>query len=133
MLHVEGSHRGSGTSFTVFCFAGTGYLTACFALMVGPQGRAVGVEHIPELVSSSIPNIEKSAAGTLLREGSLSVHVGGMSSETLKWKLTQKKTKLTVLLICNENLLSISLCTGNKTPAFFQFVSFQWINCRLRL
>ncbi|KAF3438658.1 hypothetical protein FNV43_RR21422 [Rhamnella rubrinervis] len=39
--------------------SGTGYLTACFALMVGPQGRTVGVEHIPELVASSIQNIEK--------------------------------------------------------------------------
>ncbi|KAH7549797.1 hypothetical protein JRO89_XS13G0083700 [Xanthoceras sorbifolium] len=56
--------------------SGTGYLTACFALMVGPQGRAVGVEHIPELVTSSIKNIEKSAAAPLLKEGSLSVHVG---------------------------------------------------------
>ncbi|XP_050122011.1 protein-L-isoaspartate O-methyltransferase 1-like isoform X2 [Malus sylvestris] len=56
--------------------SGTGYLTACFGLMVGPQGRAVGVEHIPELVSSSITNIEKSAAGKLLKEGSLSVHLG---------------------------------------------------------
>ncbi|CAB4280661.1 unnamed protein product [Prunus armeniaca] len=56
--------------------SGTGYLTACFALMVGPQGRAVGVEHIPELVSSSIENIKKSAAAPLLKEGSLSVHVG---------------------------------------------------------
>ncbi|KAL9439080.1 hypothetical protein AB3S75_024693 [Citrus x aurantiifolia] len=56
--------------------SGTGYLTACFALMVGPQGRAVGVEHIPELVASSIQNIEKSAAAPLLKEGSLSVHVG---------------------------------------------------------
>ncbi|KAL2346976.1 hypothetical protein Fmac_000976 [Flemingia macrophylla] len=28
--------------------SGTGYLTACFAMMVGPRGRAVGVEHIPE-------------------------------------------------------------------------------------
>ncbi|GAV83968.1 PCMT domain-containing protein [Cephalotus follicularis] len=56
--------------------SGTGYLTACFALMVGPQGRAVGVEHIPELVTSSIKNIEKSAAASLLKEGSLSVHVG---------------------------------------------------------
>ncbi|XP_059441129.1 protein-L-isoaspartate O-methyltransferase 1-like isoform X2 [Corylus avellana] len=55
--------------------SGTGYLTACFALMVGPQGRAVGVEHIPELVSSSIQNIQKSAAAPLLKEGSLSVHV----------------------------------------------------------
>ncbi|XP_059657219.1 protein-L-isoaspartate O-methyltransferase 1-like isoform X2 [Cornus florida] len=56
--------------------SGTGYLTACFALMVGPQGRAVGVEHIPELVTSSIENIQKSAAAPLLKEGSLSVHDG---------------------------------------------------------
>ncbi|XP_022987121.1 protein-L-isoaspartate O-methyltransferase 1-like isoform X3 [Cucurbita maxima] len=56
--------------------SGTGYLTACFALMVGPEGRAVGVEHIPELVASSIKNIEKSAAAPLLKKGSLSVHVG---------------------------------------------------------
>lgn len=56
--------------------SGTGYLTACFALMVGPEGHAVGVEHIPELVASSIQNIKKSAAAPLLKEGSLSVHVG---------------------------------------------------------
>lgn len=56
--------------------SGTGYLTACFALMVGPEGRAVGVEHIPELVDSSIQNIKKSAAASSLKEGSLSVHVG---------------------------------------------------------
>ncbi|KAL9255343.1 Protein-L-isoaspartate O-methyltransferase-like protein [Drosera capensis] len=56
--------------------SGTGYLTACFAMMVGPQGRAVGVEHIPELVAQSITNIEKSAATPLLKDGSLSVHVG---------------------------------------------------------
>ncbi|KAF5743712.1 protein-L-isoaspartate O-methyltransferase 1 isoform X2 [Tripterygium wilfordii] len=56
--------------------SGTGYLTACFALMVGPQGRVVGVEHIPELVTESIKNIDKSAAAPLLKEGSLSIHVG---------------------------------------------------------
>ncbi|RDX74636.1 Protein-L-isoaspartate O-methyltransferase 1, partial [Mucuna pruriens] len=56
--------------------SGTGYLTACFGVMVGPQGRAVGVEHIPELVSFSIENIQKSAAATLLKDGSLSVHAG---------------------------------------------------------
>ncbi|THU71083.1 hypothetical protein C4D60_Mb08t31810 [Musa balbisiana] len=55
--------------------SGTGYLTACFAMMVGPQGRAVGVEHIPELVDFSINNIKNSAASTLLKEGSLSVRV----------------------------------------------------------
>ncbi|KAF9667950.1 hypothetical protein SADUNF_Sadunf15G0076300 [Salix dunnii] len=62
--------------FTLFIFEGTGYLTACFALMVGPQGRAIGVEHIPELANSSLKNIEKSAAAPLLKEGSLSIHVG---------------------------------------------------------
>lgn len=61
-------------------FAGTGYLTGCFALMVGPQGRAVGVEHIPELVSFSIENIKKSAASQSLKDGSLSVHGGGTVS-----------------------------------------------------
>lgn len=54
-------------------------MTACFAMMVGPEGRAVGVEHIPELVASSMENIKKSAAAPLLKEGSLSVHVGGTS------------------------------------------------------
>lgn len=55
--------------------SGTGYLTACFAMMVGPQGRAVGVEHIPELVTSSIENIKRSAASSSLKDGSLSIHV----------------------------------------------------------
>lgn len=56
---------------------GTGYLTACFAVMVGSQGRCVGVEHIPELVASSMKNIEASAASPLVKEGSLALHVGG--------------------------------------------------------
>ncbi|OAY68645.1 protein-L-isoaspartate O-methyltransferase-like isoform X2 [Ananas comosus] len=55
--------------------SGTGYLTACFAMMVGPQGRAVGIEHIPELVAASIENIKRSAAAQLLKDGSLSIHV----------------------------------------------------------
>ena len=49
--------------------------------MVGPEGRTVGVEHIPELVASSIQNIQKSAAEPLLKDGSLSVHTGGNVSE----------------------------------------------------
>lgn len=55
--------------------SGTGYLTACFALMVGQQGRVVGVEHIPELATTSIDNVRKSAAKQLMEEGSLSIHV----------------------------------------------------------
>ncbi|CAH9109877.1 unnamed protein product [Cuscuta epithymum] len=56
--------------------SGTGYLTACFAQMVGPQGQAVGVDHIPELVTLSIENVQKSAAAPLLKDGSLSLHIG---------------------------------------------------------
>lgn len=56
--------------------SGSGYLTACFAMMVGPEGRAIGVEHVPELVVESIENIKRSAASHLLEEGSLSIHVG---------------------------------------------------------
>ncbi|KAJ4772347.1 Protein-L-isoaspartate O-methyltransferase [Rhynchospora pubera] len=54
--------------------SGTGYLTACFAMMVGPQGCVVGVEHIPDLVSFSIDNIKKSVAEPLLNGDSLSIH-----------------------------------------------------------
>lgn len=50
-----------------------GYLTACFAMMVGPQGRAVGVDHIPELVAYSIDNSREA----------LSVHAAGMPSNML--------------------------------------------------
>ena len=39
--------------------SGTGYLTACFAVMVGKTGKVVGVEHIPELAKQSIHNIER--------------------------------------------------------------------------
>jgi len=56
--------------------SGTGYLTACLAMMVGPQGCAVGVEHIPELVTVSIENVKKSKAALLLADGSLSLNVG---------------------------------------------------------
>lgn len=62
---------------SVLC-VGTGYLTACFAMMVGPQGRVVGIEHIPELVSSSIENIKRSAAASSIKDGFLTVHVAGV-------------------------------------------------------
>ncbi|XP_058801528.1 protein-L-isoaspartate(D-aspartate) O-methyltransferase-like [Phymastichus coffea] len=37
--------------------SGSGYLTACMAHMVGPRGRVLGIEHIPELVKISIKNV----------------------------------------------------------------------------
>ncbi|KAG0583137.1 hypothetical protein M758_3G113800 [Ceratodon purpureus] len=56
--------------------AGTGYLTAIFALMVGDTGRSVGVEHIPELTATAVANVQKSNAARLLNIGSLSLHTG---------------------------------------------------------
>ncbi|MCO5605743.1 hypothetical protein L7F22_059927 [Adiantum nelumboides] len=54
--------------------SGSGYLTAVFAIMVGENGRAVGVEHIPELVQRSIEAIKKGKAAHLLESGKLSIH-----------------------------------------------------------
>ncbi|XP_040413469.1 protein-L-isoaspartate(D-aspartate) O-methyltransferase-like isoform X3 [Cygnus olor] len=64
--------------------SGSGYLTACFARMVssrdsspseqeapeqmGPTGKAVGVEHIKELVNESIRNVQEDDP-TLLSSG----------------------------------------------------------------
>lgn len=39
--------------------SGSGYLTACMGYMVGKTGKAVGIDHIDELVAMSKHNIEK--------------------------------------------------------------------------
>ncbi|GFR81356.1 protein-L-isoaspartate O-methyltransferase [Elysia marginata] len=39
--------------------SGSGYLTACMAMMVGKSGKAIGIDHIPELVEESRVNINK--------------------------------------------------------------------------
>ncbi|RRT72509.1 hypothetical protein B296_00020445 [Ensete ventricosum] len=82
LVQVYTLPRRCGIKLTPACDfeTGTGYLTACFAIMVGPQGCAVGVEHIPELVASSINSIKRSAASLMLDEGSLSVHAAGTST-----------------------------------------------------
>ncbi|GLJ30313.1 hypothetical protein SUGI_0599700 [Cryptomeria japonica] len=55
--------------------SGSGYLSAVFALMVGENGRTVGVEHIPQLVKRSVDSIKKGPAAHLLEKGALSIHV----------------------------------------------------------
>ena len=62
--------------------SGSGYLTACMGMMVGPKGKVVGIDHIPELVQMSIQNMNKSNSdllesgcvkliGTIIRESIL--------------------------------------------------------------
>ncbi|XP_053115043.1 protein-L-isoaspartate(D-aspartate) O-methyltransferase-like isoform X1 [Hemicordylus capensis] len=55
--------------------SGSGYLTACFARMVGPTGKAVGIEHIEELVHESMRNVREDDP-TLLSSGRVKLLVG---------------------------------------------------------
>jgi len=45
--------------------SGSGYLTACMALMVGETGRVVGIDHIPDLVEMSVQNVRKEHANLI--------------------------------------------------------------------
>ncbi|ESO91971.1 hypothetical protein LOTGIDRAFT_178722 [Lottia gigantea] len=57
--------------------SGSGYLTACMALMVGAKGKAVGIDHIDELVEGSLTNVQKDPKlGKLLDRGQLMFVVG---------------------------------------------------------
>lgn len=39
--------------------SGSGYLTVCMALLVGEKGKAIGIDHIPELIEMSSENVRK--------------------------------------------------------------------------
>ena len=57
--------------------SGSGYLTACMAIMVGASGKAVGIDHIPELVNKSMDNIRKDhKLANLMLSGQLSLVTG---------------------------------------------------------
>jgi len=57
--------------------SGTGYLTACMGIMVGDGGKAVGIDHIDELVSSSITNLKKDPlTERMLQKGQIKMTVG---------------------------------------------------------
>ena len=68
--HIEGSELQA-----LDVGSGSGYLTTAMAYLVQPNGRAVGVEHIPQLVERSQEAAQRVpfAAG-LLRDGVLSFH-----------------------------------------------------------
>ncbi|KAL2642853.1 hypothetical protein R1flu_010440 [Riccia fluitans] len=56
--------------------SGSGYLSAVFGIMVGENGKAVGVEVIPELVERSKRDIKRTPAGPLLEKGIIEIHAG---------------------------------------------------------
>ncbi|KAG7154787.1 L-isoaspartate(D-aspartate) O-methyltransferase-like [Homarus americanus] len=55
--------------------SGSGYLTACMGHMVGETGRAVGIDHINELIKFSQDNIQKDSP-ELLTSGVVKLVVG---------------------------------------------------------
>uniref|UniRef100_A0A8C5MQA8 Protein-L-isoaspartate O-methyltransferase n=1 Tax=Leptobrachium leishanense TaxID=445787 RepID=A0A8C5MQA8_9ANUR len=55
--------------------SGSGYLTACFARMVGNTGKVVGIEHIEHLISNAIQNVQRDDP-TLLSSGRIQFVVG---------------------------------------------------------
>ncbi|OAD61278.1 Protein-L-isoaspartate(D-aspartate) O-methyltransferase [Eufriesea mexicana] len=55
--------------------SGSGYLTACMAIMIGPNGLAIGMDHIPELEAFARENIQKDNP-ELLRSGRIQLVVG---------------------------------------------------------
>jgi len=64
--------------------SGSGYLTVCMALLLGPQGKAIGLDHSQDLIRQSEVNVSKSHKD-LLSQGTLIFKVGegmeGLRSE----------------------------------------------------
>ncbi|KAI3653741.1 hypothetical protein MP228_001688 [Amoeboaphelidium protococcarum] len=55
--------------------SGSGYLSACFARVIGPTGHVVGIDHVPSLVDQSIENVRRDDA-TLIESGRLQLIAG---------------------------------------------------------
>jgi len=67
---VEGAH-------VLDVGSGSGYLTACMAILVGKTGIAVGIDHIEELVQMSMNNVNHDpVASALLSSGNLQLVTG---------------------------------------------------------
>ncbi|MFT7817301.1 protein-L-isoaspartate(D-aspartate) O-methyltransferase-like, partial [Arapaima gigas] len=54
---------------------GQGYLTTLYKMQVGPTGRVVGIDHIPELVEDSLRNV-RADDPELLSSGRVKLVVG---------------------------------------------------------
>jgi len=56
--------------------SGSGYLCAVLHHLVGPHGKVVGIDHIPELVEQSIKNLEKDGLKKALEDKSIEMIAG---------------------------------------------------------
>ena len=60
--------------------SGSGYISAVLHHMVGPSGKVVGIEHIPELLNWSVENMEKDGLGDAVQTKQIEM-VGGDGRE----------------------------------------------------
>lgn len=56
--------------------SGSGYLTAVLYHLVGPTGKVVGIDHIPELVDWSISNLKNDGLGDALEKKQIEMVAG---------------------------------------------------------
>lgn len=56
--------------------SGSGYLSAVLYHLVGPNGKVVGIDHIPELVQWSLNNLRNDGLGQALDDKQIEMIVG---------------------------------------------------------
>ncbi|KAH8103032.1 protein-L-isoaspartate O-methyltransferase [Cristinia sonorae] len=56
--------------------SGSGYLSAVLHHLVGPSGKVVGIDHVPELVDRSVKNLKADGLGEQLASGSIVMIAG---------------------------------------------------------
>lgn len=97
---------------------GSGYMLACFGLMVGRLGRVIGVERHERLVSLAVWNIAKTHLALLRQEGgNVEVHLGNaLEGEGSAW--TAQGPTLPPVLRLLRSLLSaqvrLLLCSSGQ-------------------
>lgn len=75
-LELMADHMNEGSK-VLDVGSGSGYLVSCMAHMVGSTGLAVGIDHIDELVKSSLENIKKDpVAAEYLKAERMKIVVG---------------------------------------------------------
>lgn len=105
--------------------SGSGYITACMALMVYPSGKVVGIDRLPEVINISKENINKDQPG-FLKTGVIEFIVGdgkqgyenlapynaihvGVASKTIPRALVNQ------LKIGGRMIISVECCGGGQT------------------
>lgn len=56
--------------------SGSGYLSAVLYQLVGPSGKVVGIDHIPELVQWSFDNLRNDGLGQALDDKHIEIILG---------------------------------------------------------